>query len=119
MAVQHPLKVTVVRSSRTEASILPFEGQSSGSNPDESTRNEVPMAFVFNCDRCGKELMEPGAIVGSPPFGNHKWLKFHICVECWEKLLDWMENNGNQRARMETSEDGCSGGKGCGREGHS
>lgn len=60
------------------------------------------MAFVFNCDRCRKELMEAGAIIGSPPFGNHKWLKFHICVNCWEKLRDWIEEAGEKRIRDNT-----------------
>lgn len=38
------------------------------------------------CNYCGKELMEPGAIVISPPL-DEKWTvkKLHKCKSCWDR----------------------------------
>lgn len=53
------------------------------------------MIQVF-CEKCRKELNEPGAIVVGPPTfykvaGFNIWLKTHLCVECYKRLLNWFE----------------------------
>ena len=48
------------------------------------------MALILPCDRCGKELMEKGAILLGPPFdynGHDVTPKYHICVKCWDWLV--------------------------------
>ncbi len=45
------------------------------------------MAITPKCSKCKKELIEYGAILLSPP-DNNKVEKFHICKECYQKLLD-------------------------------
>ena len=55
------------------------------------------MALILHCDRCKKELDKPGAIIGSPPFGINKWLKFHICVDCWEELKKWLDEKAVEK----------------------
>lgn len=43
------------------------------------------------CDKCSKELDEPGALVFSPPRDPFEsCVKFHICHTCWLKLLKWL-----------------------------
>jgi hypothetical protein len=39
------------------------------------------------CDICKKELEEFGAILLSPPNESGMVKKFHICKECYEKML--------------------------------
>jgi hypothetical protein len=47
---------------------------------------------------CDKIMTIPGALVFSPPFKNNNAMsvstlhKYHICVNCWEKLIKCMEN---------------------------
>lgn len=67
------------------------------------------MSISLQCDRCGKELLVPGALVFSPPFGIHKVIKLHICVDCWSDFWAiWMENdNGNQQTGLGKPEAGC------------
>ena len=51
--------------------------------------------MLIKCNKCGKELKEQGALVFSPPanmFGDV--LKLHVCKSCWEKLLDWLQPQG-------------------------
>ena len=43
------------------------------------------------CDKCGKELNEFGAILLSPPDKENKVRKFHICVECYNKIEEGMK----------------------------
>jgi hypothetical protein len=40
------------------------------------------MALKVKCEKCGEDLIKPGALVFSPPEGN-VCLKFHICEKCW------------------------------------
>jgi hypothetical protein len=44
------------------------------------------MAIKPICDMCGKELEEFGAIVLSPPDEANSVKKYHLCVECYQKL---------------------------------
>ena len=41
-----------------------------------------------HCDRCGRELDEPGAILLGPPDAEQKVLKHHLCQECYEVIAD-------------------------------
>ena len=42
----------------------------------------------LKCDKCGRELTQPGALVFSPPTGDG-WLveKYHVCADCWPALV--------------------------------
>ncbi len=35
------------------------------------------------CDRCHKELTEPGALAFSPPDEGSTVVKYHLCTACW------------------------------------
>ena len=45
------------------------------------------------CDKCKKELLEFGAILLSPPNKDGTVKKLHLCVECYTKILNDIENN--------------------------
>ncbi|HEY9480657.1 MAG TPA: hypothetical protein VIR98_00290 [Candidatus Paceibacterota bacterium] len=45
------------------------------------------MAISPSCDKCGKELLEFGAILLSPPSPDNKVDKFHICKSCYDEFL--------------------------------
>ena len=38
------------------------------------------------CDKCNKELLEPGAILLSPPDKKGWVRKYHICVGCYKEI---------------------------------
>jgi len=40
------------------------------------------------CDRCGKELEEFGALLFSPPDKYNGVIKYHLCKECFNALVD-------------------------------
>ncbi len=50
------------------------------------------MAINPKCDMCGNELTEFGAILLSPPDDASTVKKFHICVNCYAKLLEKMKS---------------------------
>lgn len=41
--------------------------------------------MISICDRCGKDLDKPGALVFGPPglLGPGACEKIHVCFECW------------------------------------
>jgi hypothetical protein len=43
----------------------------------------------IQCDKCGKELQKPGALIFSPPTGDG-WLveKYHLCADCWLRVAE-------------------------------
>lgn len=48
------------------------------------------MAISPKCDACGKELLEPGALLFSPPETVEKCApvtKYHVCAPCYTRLL--------------------------------
>lgn len=47
----------------------------------------------LKCDRCGRELKEPGALAFSPP-KDDGWLveKYHLCVDCWQAIREQLRN---------------------------
>lgn len=55
----------------------------------------------LNCDICGKELQEPGALLFSPPEGNPKCecIKLHICVKCFDIMLKQLYKKVNRRRK--------------------
>ncbi len=46
------------------------------------------MAINPICDKCKKELNEFGGILLSPPNKNNEVTKFHLCISCYEELID-------------------------------
>lgn len=42
------------------------------------------------CDKCKKQLNKPGALIFSPPGIENNVLKFHICLACYSRLVDWL-----------------------------
>lgn len=48
----------------------------------------VPIGFDIGCDRCGKLLAAPGALIFGPPglLANNACEKLHICFSCWYDL---------------------------------
>ena len=48
--------------------------------------------FRINCQRCGEEHDEPGALLFAPPIGGLSQ-KFHLCVECFHRLKRWLRYN--------------------------
>ena len=45
------------------------------------------VGIIVNCKLCRQQLMEPGAIVLSPPDKSGNCIKLHLCVDCWERFL--------------------------------
>ena len=44
-----------------------------------------------HCDKCGKELDNPGALVFSPPYDENATVaKWHLCARCWAHLAGWL-----------------------------
>ena len=41
------------------------------------------MSLTIKCDKCLKELEEPGALVFSPPSDDGRVEKLHLCQICW------------------------------------
>jgi hypothetical protein len=61
-----------------------------GGNPKPTTR---PAGLDFKCNSCGRQLIEPGAILFSPPketAGGETIMcnKYHLCQECFELICD-------------------------------
>jgi len=54
--------------------------------PATPTIYNKTMSIKPKCDFCGKELNEFGAILLSPPDKNNKVIKYHLCVDCYEKV---------------------------------
>ncbi len=44
------------------------------------------MAINPKCDMCGKELLDYGAILLSPPDSQSKVVKYHVCKECYKEI---------------------------------
>lgn len=56
------------------------------------------VSIQVNCNRCGDELDDPGALVFGPPLWGIKVQKRHVCMKCWPKLMRWfdMPQGGDQ-----------------------
>jgi len=49
------------------------------------------MSLHIRCDACDKSISDPGAaLLFSPPKG-HKVVKKHICVDCYNRILELIE----------------------------
>lgn len=56
--------------------------------------SDIGVTLTLKCEKCGKILKHPGALIFSPP--NMPWnnvLKFHICKHCYCLLCDWLERS--------------------------
>lgn len=42
---------------------------------------------------CSKELEEFGGILLSPPDNDRKVIKYHLCINCYEKIKKLLVNN--------------------------
>ena len=49
-------------------------------------RIEKRTGLHFNCDRCGKPIEKPGALLFSPPQSDLV-KKHHICTECYDQIV--------------------------------
>ena len=49
------------------------------------------MAIKPICDKCQKELDEPGAILLSPPNEKGQVQKFHLCLRCYGEVAEWLK----------------------------
>ena len=45
------------------------------------------MAIKPICDKCGNELSAFGGLLFSPPDSKNIVKKYHLCVECFDKLV--------------------------------
>lgn len=45
------------------------------------------MAIQPKCDKCGKELIEFGGILLSPPNKNSTVQKMHLCKNCYQIVI--------------------------------
>jgi hypothetical protein len=52
-----------------------------------------------NCDKCGGELQEFGAVALSPPETlpngscGREVKKYHLCPACWREFERWLDQN--------------------------
>ncbi len=57
------------------------------------------MSVSFNCERCGKEIDEPGGLYFSSPFltlGNvPSVVKIHLCIKCGRDV-EWFIRQGDK-----------------------
>jgi hypothetical protein len=53
----------------------------------QAAQREGHPMLELNCDRCHRELREPGALIFSPPT-DEAWLveKYHVCTDCWPSV---------------------------------
>jgi hypothetical protein len=51
------------------------------------------MPITPRCDKCKEELNEFGAILLSPPDTDSQVDKMHLCVNCYEDLMEIVKNN--------------------------
>lgn len=56
------------------------------------------MAIQPSCDRCGRELNTFGAILLSPPNEESFVKKFHICVSCYQTILEEMNKSQTENS---------------------
>lgn len=64
-----------------------------------------------HCYSCGKALANPGAIIIGPPIKGNRLMslvtvhKYHICLECWPALENFIENEKQQNSKEEGNHD--------------
>jgi hypothetical protein len=53
----------------------------------------------LKCDRCGRELNQPGALLFSPPQGE-SWLvaKHHLCADCYAVIAAKLERGEEKQS---------------------
>ena len=53
------------------------------------------MTIKPTCNKCKKELEDFGGILLSPPDSDEMVKKYHLCKECYEKLIKEFEDEDN------------------------
>jgi len=58
--------------------------------------SDIGVMLNLKCEKCGKILKHPGALIFSPPAlwdkgVDNNVLKFHLCRHCYSLLCDWLE----------------------------
>jgi hypothetical protein len=64
----------------------------------QGTQRGILPSWPPSCDRCKTKLEAAGAIVLSPPasvkeapeFVTNVCVKFHLCVVCYSRFVDWL-----------------------------
>ena len=51
------------------------------------------MAIEIKCNKCGRELVEPGILIFDRPDVRSHCRKLYVCVRCRDELRAWMNNN--------------------------
>ena len=51
------------------------------------------MAINPTCDKCKNDLNESGAVLLSPPDDESHVDKMHLCVNCYDDMLEIVKNN--------------------------
>ncbi len=51
------------------------------------------MSIKPSCDKCKEELNEFGAILLSPPDSDSQVDKMHLCVNCYDQMLEIIKEN--------------------------
>lgn len=46
--------------------------------------------LTLACVRCGNMLSKQGGLLFSPPDGEQRVRKIHLCRECWELIDLWL-----------------------------
>ncbi|MBD3270842.1 hypothetical protein GF376_04935 [Candidatus Peregrinibacteria bacterium] len=49
------------------------------------------MSISPNCDKCQKELNDFGAILLGPPDDENMVIKQHLCVACYDEIVEEFE----------------------------
>jgi len=60
-----------------------------------ATKNtkDTKNVLELNCDRCHRELKQPGALIFSPPTTATLLVeKYHICIDCWPTVATLIKN---------------------------
>jgi hypothetical protein len=49
------------------------------------------MSIQPKCDKCQQELQDFGGILLSPPDGESKVIKYHLCKDCYKEIEDTLK----------------------------
>ena len=57
------------------------------------------MSLHINCDMCSKDIADPGAALLFSPPEDSKVVKKHICIDCYDKILELIKKSKEALAR--------------------
>jgi hypothetical protein len=49
----------------------------------------ITLVVEFTCEFCGEKQTTPGALIFGPPNEKSQCAKWHICDECYGKVVPW------------------------------